>query len=603
MRRRLLSLCLVLLILPLLAAITSPWWLGAALGRIGPRWLGVEFSRYERLAGARVAIDDLVVRREGVTVRAERIETDSPWRWLRAWLTGGRAGVIELGDWTVDIIPAAGDGPDEGDSVSGWTETLQRVGQRVDETTAWLPPVQTRPGAVRWPDGEVRVGSATLRDGRLEVAYIESGDRRAEDLVLARDGAEWRLSARGPDDLWTARARIAGQALDADGQWSGQPWTLRAAFGPEGWRPLTAEAVATGWVLPGARFGWEQAYREITGDARVQWRDGRFDFTAEAKGAPVGQAPALEISLGGSGDENELALARAVVRAPGLTATLDEPVRLTTGGRLLSGESRFSLRADLADWPALAARGRVDGRVTVRPGDDGRPEVDAELAASGLEARGWRIEKVDADAGLRWPELVVRRIRVTLPGDESLSASGRYNLDTRALADGEVSGRLTAATYGPWLPGDVGLGEIGLKATARGVWPELEHGGELSLRALRTGWLKPVDGGVTWQGRGESAREFRLELRGDGVGLTAAGAADREAADLAEFDLSEGGVSQWRLVEPARVRWSPAPRIANLALAGPAGGLRVSGDATGFELQAESLDAGWLRPWLTADVP
>ncbi|MFH1496874.1 MAG: translocation/assembly module TamB domain-containing protein, partial [Verrucomicrobiota bacterium] len=40
-----------------------------------------------------------------------------------------------------------------------------------------------------------------------------------------------------------------------------------------------------------------------------------------------------------------------------------------------------------------------------------------------------------------------------------------------------------------------------------------------------------------------------------------------------------------------------------LALTGPAGGLRVSGDAAGFAVDAEAFGTGWLRPWLTADVP
>lgn len=606
MRRWCSRILIATLCVPLLAVLTAPWWLGAVLGWAGPRWLGLEFDRYERLPGARVELTDLAWRGEGVTVRAERVELDSPWRWLRAWLTDAPLTVIEIGPWAVEVEaqaekPAAPRAT--ADAPGGWLATRERIEARVDTLTAWLPPVTASAGVVRWPDGELRVGAASLRDRRLEADFLEWNDWRADDLVLERAGAEWRFAARDHGGQWSAEVLTAGDDVRVSGQLWEQPWTFEAEFGERGWRPRVAVLDATGWALSGARFGWEQAYREITGDLRAAWRDARLEFSVRAAGEPVGDVPALRVELAGAGDEDEIALERAIVRALGVTATLDEPVRMSTAGRLLSGESRFSLQADLAALAGPGARGALGGRVLVRPGKEGWPEVDARLAADGVEARGWRIEKMETEARLRWPELVVEAARIMLPGEERLVVSGRYDLTARSLSEGRVEGRLTTTTYGPWLPGGVGLGEIELKATARGVWPELAHDGEVRFKDLRVDGLRPVDGKADWRGHGASADELRLAARVEGAELAAAGAVDRESLDLAELRLSEGDTLQWRLTEPARVRWAPTPRIANLAMEGAAGSLRAAGDAAGFSVDVESVGTDWLRPWLTDRVP
>lgn len=603
MRRRVvLSVLLAPVVCVALGLATSSWWLGAALGWAGPRWLDTDFESYERLGFSRFALNGVAVQRPEVTVSVARVEADSPLAWLAGRLGGRSPGAVVAGEWSV-VVPVSDDAPVE-ETDFGWVgleAMLSRVAAGLNE---WLPEARLASGEVVWPGGRLVVGPAQWADGRLEVERVAWGERAAVSVAVGRGDEGWSLAARDAGNDWSVEAVARGAEVSARGAFWEQPWSASATFAETGWRPEVAEFVASDWSVSGERLGLDRVYADVSGLARARWAAGAFEFSVEAAGAPAGDAPALKVALGGRGDGGGVVVERIAVRAPGVTATLDEPVRITSAGELVSAVSRFNFEADLAEWPGLDASGSVRGSATVKPGAEGRPEVRAAFTAKAVELADWRVDAVSAEAEFKWPEVVVTSAAIALPGGERLAVSGRWDIPGRVLTDGKVAGRLTVATLGPWVPEGMVFEEVVVSATAQGVWPNLTHAGSANVSGFSDGeWLRALEVAAEWRGLGMGADEVVVTAKSGEAELRATGGFSREVAEVRSLVMREAGVERLVLTQPARVAWSPEWRVEGLRLAGEAGSVAADGGAAKLTVAVEAMGTAWLRAWLVWPGP
>ena len=467
-----------------LALITVPWWLGVCLPAAAHS-VGATFTRYERLGYARFALHDVSLRVAGTTISTTRLEADSPLIWIfrRAFT---QSGPVTMTTWRAEIAPSSAPSA----SSSGWLPLRAQLRSVFASLRPWLPRATLGPGELNAPGFVLKITSASWENSALTVRALTTGPVTA-DATLAlfpKNQDLIQLSATLSHPTLPTRLTVDSRASDVTGQLTflDQPALLTATFEPTGWLPATAALRADAWTLPGSRLPLFTDYAALRGTARLEWRDAQLTLNADAAGEPAPQTsvPPLTAQLQARSDGTILHLTTLHATAPGLRADLTAPVVIDLRGKLLSGDSRFTLTADLAAWPQLTAQGSITGEARVTPGPAQLPRIDFQLAANALSARGWQLSAFTAAGRLDWPQLTLTLGALESTNGDRLTVTGGYDFTQHTVRDAQVSGRIARATLAPWLPDRVGFSTVAIEARADGPLTALAPFAALLLCAL-----------------------------------------------------------------------------------------------------------------------
>jgi translocation and assembly module TamB len=565
--RRFLRFSLGFIALLLVGLAALPWWLGPALPALG-RSHGVTFSRYERLGYTRFALDGLVVHASGTTVTAARVEADSPLIWLGRRILG-QPGPVNISQWHVEVAatPSAPH-PKPG----GWIPLRRLLKNIFISIRPWVPDAQIGSGEARWPGGAIKIASARLQNATLKLDEVSYG------TALVASG-EFSCFPQGEDTL-TINAFLASQPVrltlesradDLTGQLSflDQPAALSAHFNPSGWTPTTAHLRSDNWTVPGSRLPRGEAYATVRGAAQIDWREDQLnvDFTATGTPAANHSAPPLSAQLHARSDGTALRVETLHLALPGLQADLTQPVVIDRSGKLLSGDSHFTLAADLAAWPQLATLGTVTGEATVSPGEAQFPRVDFHFVAKSLAFREWRASALSAAGRLTWPQLQLNSVSLESAAGDRLTGHGGWDFSTATLRETEISGSVARASLALWLPPSVDFSKLALKIHVSGPLATLTHTGEAQISALSIPSLKPLALSVQWQGRGKIIEKLIADATSGTTRVKAAGTIDAEKLTLTELTLTAPALSILQLKQPTTLRWTPAIQLSGFSLA------------------------------------
>ena len=566
-RRRLLRLALGVIAASALVLVTLPWWLGLVLPGIA-RTAGATFSRYERLSTTRFALHEVNLRLDHTTVTVARLEADSPLVWLFR-RTFGQPGPIALTAWRVAITPSAA----PTSSPYGWLPLRAQLRSISAALRPWLPRATFGPGELTAPGFALQLTAATWENSTLTLRTFSTGPLTA-DLTLALFPANQdllQLSATLAHPTLPTRLALESRAATVTGQLTflDQPAPLTATFAPTGWLPTTATVQADAWTFPGSRLPPFTDYTALRGTARLDWRDAQLALSAAATGepAPSSSAPPLAAELLARSDGATLQLTSLHVTAPGLRADLSAPVIIDRAGQLLSGDSRFTLTADLAAWPQLAARGTVTGEARVTPGPARLPRADFQLAAKALSVRDWQLSAFTAAGRLDWPLLTLATAALESANGDRLIVTGGYDYSQQTVRDAHVSGRIARATLAPLLPAALDFATLTLDARATGPLNALAHSGNVTVSALSLPTApatKPLALTATWQGLDRTLASFSATATAGATRLTATGSTTAESITLATFTF---GALQ--LSTPVTLRWSPTLQLSAFNLTTP----------------------------------
>jgi translocation and assembly module TamB len=604
MRRRLLYSLLALAALLLVASAALPLWLGVALRWFGPS-RGLTYTRYERLPDSRFALHGVEFQRGNVRVTAARIEADTPalwlWRHSRAHPT-----LIAAENWQVEIRPRAAGAPAPPPRPeAGWVllhAQLRRIGAQLER---WLPQAQLGAGRVRWPGGEIAAAAARWANRELTVRGLGFRALRADGVVT--------IPAE-PDVLRLALTLEEGTALSLESRgaevsarlvYAAQPAIIDAQFGARGWLPLTAAVRAEHWALPGSRLKLGESYAQVRGDARLEWRDGRFRADVTATGEPLAgrKTPPLTLALRGGGDLQAFTVEALEAALPGISAKLSAPVTIDRGGNFTGAGAVFSVRANLAEQPWLKASGTVEGeaRLAAAIGSGATagkiPRVEFELRAREVRAAGVALTTLGAQGSLLWPRLLLERAEIVGGEGERLVASGGWDFQAKEILPARIEGQIRRASLARWLPTQPEFDVVTLRAEAAGAPADIPHRGQAEASGVKVKGLNPLQVALDWSGRGASVDTLALRVTAGGTQLAAAGSLSRDALRLERLELARGGAPLLALVQPAALRWRPALALEGLHLAGGDATLdaKLSWGAAGrIELAARNLRSAWL---------
>jgi len=487
-----------------------PWWLGPALTAIGSS-RGLSFSAYERIGYSRFALRDVVVVRPPVRVTIKCVEADTPVLWLwRHWTHASR--IVTATSWDVTVLPkqaiaGAGSAPS---SAWGAMRLRRKLFELAAQLDRWLPRAEVGPGAVRWPGDGLGFGAATWGKRTLTVKALSRGAQTA-DVRLAfsstgelradatDSGKNWQLFLNNRDADVTGEMRVWGQVAPVSGH-----------FAEQGWLPAEAQVRAQGWQVPAEQLKWGELYATVRGDARVEWREGKFETALEAKGEPLPKrgAPPLEATLRGHGDAQSLTVESLDVALPGIVAHLSSPIVFDRKGKLLSGTSRFAFDADLAKQPWLTARGRVTGEARLTPRAGSAPQVEIALEGQEIAVDEFIASHLAATATLDWPRLEVKTAKLDWDERHSIAARGTWNFATHELRQATLEGTMKRVLLSRWLPKTVGFETLTVAVKAEGPLTALQHEGSA---ATGIGCFRPAASADTQNALGkESGSRPRL---------------------------------------------------------------------------------------------
>ena len=594
MRRKFVIIAVSVVAAALIAAVTLPLWLGAALGAVGGRF-GVTFDEYRRVGYARFALEGLRVKTEVVEVTVSRVELNTP----LLWLGGGRRHVA-VDDWNVEVTKSAR--PPSG-KPNGWVVLRSRLDRILAPIETWLPSASARSGAVAWTGGRIDLGATTWTDGEVMVEALRWRGVTA-DVVAKRDAKtnRWTARAENTDQRWVVNGVSAGDTLSFNGTWHDQPWTASATFAPTGWLPREARGDATAWSLPGARLRLGDFYETVNAGGSVVWRERGLSVDVTATGEPVAGAevPPLQVGLHGSGAVDRLSVDRLEITLPGVTGTLSEPLALARGGQLVTGASRFDLMADLAQLPGFKGSGRVTGSINVTPDADGVPLLEGVLKAADAVVADQAVKNAEVDVRIEWPQVWVKEANIELADGDRLVLGGRWDAKARVLTEGKLNAQVSRATAARWLPAKAQFETMTVDAQAAGAWPAITHSGQVKAQALRIAPLKTFSGTADWKGEGAVITEFLAEAMAGATQVRIGGSADAQSARVDTLVLIQDGEERLRLAKPARVAWAPVLKIDAVEFTGPDS--RLAGSVDWVERGSLLLEAKNVRSTLLRDL-
>ncbi len=580
----------------LAAVAVLPWWLGAAVAMVGPRF-GLTFADYERLGYARFKLHEVQIERPGVEVRIEEVATDTPVLWLWRRLTGDPSEIVG-GAWTVNVTPRPR--PAAPERPKGWvplTQNLQRVAERLER---WAPRATAGEGVVTWSKGRLTLAPATWRDRvasspALGYASLEAG----VTVFLAEDG-EIRVELALPQEEAQARLVSKGPTITGDVAWWGVDATATAEFPATGWMPLAASLRAPEWALPGARARIGAQYATLRGAANVEWRDGELTAMVAVEGVPAenAKAPPLKADVRGRGEAGVFVAEAVEVELPGVTARLSEPVTVDREGKVRSEPSRFTFDVDASRLPWMEASGRMHGEGRIAAGGEGAARVDFGLSGEALSALEVDIARLATRGTFEWPRLEIGESTLVGGDGRELKWRGAWDFRARSIEEAEVRGEIGRGTLARWLPATPQFEAIAVEATAAGPWPAVVHEGKLSAQGLRFPNVKPLAVVAHWRGRGDRVEAFDAKADAGQTSVVASGAADRAQLQLTQLEIAKDNATLLQLAGVTNVNWSPRPGAGPFRLEGPRGSVEGTlewGAAGLANLEVRGFQSNWLR--------
>jgi translocation and assembly module TamB len=628
---RWLKLLLLVLVVAGAGLVSLPWWLGAAL-RPALRARGVTFERYERAGYAHFRLMGIHYAGTGFSGTARQMQSLTPLAWIWQRLRGAEPTLMVEGLKVERLTRVAAGGaalprdesPESGRkapptsnqkegaslSVAGpqihGLPDLHAALRRLQPRLAWwLPRAHLASGELGGFGREVTIASADWRDSTLKVEGLRIADQVvALSLSPSTEGSVVLIAHTAGHG---ARLRLVLSGLNLKGEavlWE-QTLQLTARFPNEGWLPAEAGAVAENWRLPAARVGLGVPYEVVRGDARLLWRDGSFEVSVNAGAEPAAgaktKAPPFTATAAAHGNLRELTLTALQLDAPFVTASLSAPVTFSVDRPVAAESARLAVRADLSKMPWLAARGQVEGSVTVA-GNSVTARQDFELKFSDVAVRAFTLKEAEARGTLAWPRLELTELKIRLDESSALEARGRVDWQTRELSGVTLEARLGAAWFARWLPAGTTWESAELTVTAEGPLDTPRHQGALKLAGAQCPPLHPFALAATWQGLGPKL-EISAQARAGNSALDLAGTLVPQGLQLVKLDFSSGGRAVWQLAAPAQLAWSPAWRIDDLQLTGPDSRLILKGQGGTFELAAAGFSSAWLQDWVTLSGP
>ncbi len=627
-RRRLAYLVAVLLLIAVAQPLWLPWLAAPWLAAQGVHWQGVERHGWTRLQLHGVEATIGSVR---VTARELQVPEPGPLLLRRFLPAGAAAPRIVARGWRVEVRANAASTNRALTGPQSLPEALELAESVMQESRRWLAGLQLDDGEVRLDGRVLKAPTVSWSNETLRaVGGLAAQSRRLSAEVSLPRGAPVALRVGSPSDALALSLQLrpaGGKTCAADGEllWGANRVTLAADWDRRGFWPQHARIAGQGLRLPAGAIS-SGAITDAEAGFEFNWADGAGDLHAQARAQPAstslpGLGP-IEAEIAAHTDGTTATLQRLRVRAPGIVATLRDPVSVAFDGRLLTPETRLDLKLDLASLPVPSLGGELTGQVNLRAGPDRRVKVGLDLAGRNLRWQTVGATNLAFAGALVWPELRIDRLELDLAEGGRFHAEGALDLDRRVVAGAKWT---FAGALPPSLqPAGIGLGEIQAVGEVSGALTNLSHQGQVRVDAFHMAGCPPLAANLDWRGEATNFTAINARVRSGESALSVAAMAViapppnlAVKARIEQLDAVRAGTNLLHLAQPVPVAWAgPAPGDTNawaldcgaVQLSGAAGELAFRGTTrwpgTGtVQLTAARLDPQRFQDFVAAPIP
>lgn len=595
--------------------LTLPWWMGTVL-----RWQGgqhgLSFSEYQAIGYFRWAVTDVRVVQPGFDLTIDRLEAPHP---LSLWLEQSAAGPISMGEVRVmlragAVAPAADANVMTPGELHAMIHRYAGLLPKVQIGSLELVEVAPQPlqlDAVSWERFALKVDRiAYVGQEAKFLAQMNMPPGYDSPEEQTDPGPQTTIALGALDESWRGEINYLDPGtgdyeISLNGSWEGRTVLGDMTLSPNSWMPDTLHLNLSNWVLAGEDVGLDQTYETVSGTADFDWREGRFTLAAQADGRvqlATGQAR-IKVDVLAAGSLEETLIETLDVQFPGLTLSLDNPLRISNRDYAAETTSEFTLQADLASLPWGDGMGQLQGAARVTSRGMAWPRVEFGFSADAVSWEGVtnRVVRgpVSADVAgvLQWPAWEISETTIKAGDGSGLVFAGR----------GEQS-RIEASNWSIDLGGASLIDELTATFTAErieamgslsGVQPDWQHAGTITVSALQVPALHPLDVSGEWSGTGvevlaqtfvESGKgrmELSIESNGDSAKL--------------QGSLAHDAQQLFRTQRAGMVAWAEGWAVSDLSLIGSMGEISIrqlkaqSGD---LQLALNHPKGDWFADWL-----
>jgi len=489
-----------------------PWVLKPLLGRYG-----ISYRNCQRQGYFEFVLTDVKADWSDLRLHVARVQVLQPLAW--AWCTLARQTnsqpLLSVANLELSIMTGHSTETNSASGSSG--QVLQAAAETFDELRLLLPSATITNATVSLDSNVYFLPAVIWSQGRLETAVVlpHSNDVIRGELNCHHSKLGVALRSE------RFQAAIEGEFQPADGAWLwvGQlHWRSNllaqtARFQTNSWWPVEAKCVGTNFILPTELLRL-RGYHDSTGSVVVDVVSNRFKVQASGKATPTSVYarqgfPPADFAIGLQGDSRAVELTRFQLNAPWVNAALSQSVGLTWSGELLAAPAEFRVTADLGQFPGTKLAGAFTGQVTIHPHGAKPPVARFDLSGSNVHFQRLDVSQLNVAGAFAFPKLEVATAKVEFVDGSTFAASGHYDFEARALAEGQwrFSGDLPKLFVT-----NLNYQQLEISGRLGGSITNLAHDGKASLEGLDLTGLNPIDAELAWRGHQLEINPFEISF-------------------------------------------------------------------------------------------
>ncbi|MDA1274206.1 MAG: translocation/assembly module TamB domain-containing protein [Verrucomicrobia bacterium] len=513
-------------LLAIAGLLAMPVWFGWLLRPVLSRF-DVEYASYTRIGYGRFALANLECDLDAARFSAGRIEVQTPPAWLWRVYLGDRGDsrtFVSVEGWRLELK----DKPKSKEtSFTPLPYGRQKAEKGVAQLQRWVPNILIGDGIIVLGDLEIAVKKLVFENSQLSLST---------DAPAIAKGATMSLDLRNPNtrtltaalpalNLQSSTTIEGGDSdLAAKGEITleGNQISWSATFGLDSYIPVQAELACADIEVP-ERFLKKTTLAKATGNLTAVWKHDQLDLKLKAKADAQGSSgivhESLQCAIVAALNNDSISVSQFLLSTPWLEFESSNRARFNLSRNRLTDPVTIRVAADLRNQQWITATGAVTGEITVLPRDEMIPEIALQLKADSLGAAGIRDCFLQTRARLLWPRLEVDNLEIRLPGETTAILNASVDFADRIIHKGTV--KLEGGTPRGFLPETVFYEKLLLSATLIGPFDDFLHSGKLTVRALSSRQLNPIDIETDWSGRFLNVHELKIALAAKASQITA----------------------------------------------------------------------------------
>ncbi len=621
---------LALVVLVCALVFTLPFWMGSALRTFAPQEL-VTFESYEMDGYGRFRLNGTNITHPQATISIDELNSLAPLNWLKqATLSYGDESVLSIGEIVVTLPedpPSTPKGEPSAEPLpANVPEAIEYLESLLVKTDKWLPEAVIQKLIIIRGEKQITLGPISWEQRRLtlEGSYSDFPEHPVS-LALSLPKESTKIELAVPTAAFDLTSGFENSSKEVVVNtlviFRENTALIEATFGDSTWSPESAVWSLNSWDLNLTTLGLKSAYSQLNFDLTGNWEEGSVANVLDGRLSTDAQTPSpllppvdFESEIGGN--TKSLSVSRFSLNAPGVNASISDPVEYDLQEMQMTGNMRFDIDLDLGILNQEDLAGRLTGLLEIST-DQGNPIGQFTLSGSEVNIKTLAVEELDLRADLNWPTLQVHNVTAVLETGSSFQAQALLDLQNKTVANASLDGILNRETLAAFLPEDVSLETITFAAEASGSMQSLQHNGSLDIVSVETQVVKPLSLAASWRGQSTQLESLELDAKNEenSLSLQANGNLHPEQMqwNISQLDIASAGQPLASLAAPATLLIDKEEnlhlRLGDLKLDGTSSSISIAADidypgSADIDIQAvQVVTSNWIDPWLKNPLP